>query len=370
MRLLLCSYYYPPSVGGLERQSHLLARGLSRRGHEVRVVSARLDGMLEYETLDGVAIHRVPTGSGNRWRKMATYLAGLTAQVGRHSRWADVIQVQQALYPAAAVAALAKLARRPLVVRNSGSGRFGAVNVMTGLPAGRLALWLIGQGATVVSLGEEMAGELRGAGIRRIKEIHNGVEIPEAVGPQERAEAKARFGLDGPVALYAGRFDEEKGVELLLDVWQTGRLANAQLCLVGAGPMQAALEQRARALGAQAKFFPPATDLRPYFAAADVFLLPSYSEGISNALLEAMAHGVAPLASDVGGNRTVISNPEIGVLAAREPQAFSNALGALLGDLTATRAMGERARQHVARAFSVDAMLDAYEALYRELSGR
>jgi glycosyltransferase involved in cell wall biosynthesis len=372
VNLLLSSYYYPPSVGGVERQSHLLARGLAKRGHTVRVIAAKLDGMSAEETLDGVAIVRVPPGTGGRVRKMATYLAGMSRAALAMGRSANVIQVQQALYPAAAMALVATTLRRPLVVRNSGSGRFGAVSVMSALPLGKASLRLIGAKATVVSLGKEMTQELREIPMKRIREIPNGVEIPPPISLEERAAARARFGAkeDAPVAVYVGRLDEEKGVELLFDAWAKAAPKAARLFIVGTGPSDAALRVRAQTMGepgARITFFAPTSELRPYFAAANVFVLPSHSEGISNALLEAMAHGTASLATDVGGNRTVVSSGEVGVLAARETQVFGHELARLLERREDTRALGERAREHVRARFSVDAMLDAYESLYADL---
>lgn len=372
MNLLLCSYFYPPSVGGLERQSHLLARGLVGRGHEVRVITARLDGMRDTDVLDGVQIQRVSRGSDDRFRNMGTYLRNMAAAALATRRWADVIQVQQALYPAALMTGVAALLRRPLVVRNSGSGCFGAVSVMSRLPGGRASLRLIGRHATLVSLSEEMTDELRRVPARRIREIPNGVEIPEAISDAERERARARLGLEPgeAVALYFGRLDAEKGLELLFEAWARHAPRAARLLVTGSGRLEAALRAHARQMGESGDriaFFGATEALRPFLAAADVFVLPSHSEGLSNSLLEAMAHGLAPLATDVGGNRAIVSSAAVGALAPRHCDVFGEKLAQLLADRPAARAIGERARAHVRVHYSAPAMLAAYEALYAEL---
>jgi glycosyltransferase involved in cell wall biosynthesis len=244
---------------------------------------------------------------------------------------------------------------------------------MSALPLGAFSLRLIGRTATVVSLGREMSKELACVPMRRVREIPNGVELPAAVSDAERAQVRAALGIapGAGVALYFGRLDEEKGVELALEAWVRVAPDGARLLIVGSGPGEAATRAMAQGMGARGArivFFPSTSDLRPYLAAADVFVLPSHSEGISNSLLEAMAHGVAPLATDVGGNRTVIASPEVGVLAPREPEIFGAELARLLGDRPSARALGERARAHVEAHFSVGAMLDAYEALYVEVA--
>jgi glycosyltransferase involved in cell wall biosynthesis len=372
VNVLFASYFYPPSVGGVERQSHLLARGLVARGHQVRVVAARLGGMRTTETLDGVQVQRVSPGRGSGFRKMGTYLCNMAAAVLATRRWADVIQVQQALYPAAAMTGVAAVLGRPLVVRNSGSGRFGAVSVMSTLPGGKASLRQIGRRATVVSLSEEMTAELQGVPMRRIREIPNGVEIPEAISDEERRRARDRLGLDSSdaVALYFGRLDEEKGLALMFEAWAMHAPRGARLLVTGSGLLQADLRERARQMGepgARIAFFEATQELRPYLAAADVFVLPSHSEGLSNSLLEAMAHGLTPLATDVGGNRAVVSSGAVGVLAPRDPDVFGEKLAQLLAGRSEARAIGERARAHVLANYSAQAMLDAYEALYAEL---
>jgi glycosyltransferase involved in cell wall biosynthesis len=370
MRLLLSSYFYPPSIGGVELQSHLLARSMVKRGHAVRVVSARLPGFRPHEDVDGVHICRVSPGHGSRWQKMVTYLAGMLAETIRWSHWADIIHVQQVLYPAAAVAMLAPFLRRPLVVGNTGSGIFGGVQLMRRVPFGRFSLRLIANNATGVSLNAEMTAEMREAGFRRLVVIPSGVEFPARVTSQGHHDARVHLGVDGPIVLYVGRLDAEKGVDLLIDAWHLLQSPDATLLLVGDGPERQKLEQLATSgvNRTPIRFEGPSTDVHRYYAAADVFVLPSRSEGLSNALLEAMASGLPVVATDVGGNRQVIDTPLIGKLVApSDPRSLRDAIAQLLANPAMRRAMGQSARAHVQAAYSIEGMLDCYERLYRTL---
>jgi glycosyltransferase involved in cell wall biosynthesis len=364
VRLLLSSYFYLPSVGGVERQSHLLARGLVGRGHSVRVIAALQPGFAAEETLDGVRIERVSAGEGSRYRRMATYLAAMTAAVFRHRGEADVVQVQQALYPAAALALASPALRRPLVVSNRGSGRDGAVQLMRRLPLGDASLRLIGARATCIALTSEMVSEMSEAGMNRIVVIPNGVEVPPLPTPAQRAEARRGFGLSGPVVVFVGRLEAQKNVALLLAAWARAAPA-ATLLVVGDGPERPALER----LGtASVRFCGAVEDARPHLRAADVFVLPSRSEGIPNALLEAMAHGVASIGTAVAGTQRILDRPGLGLLVTSEDEAaLAGALLRLLGDRGERSAIGLAGREHVARHFSVEAMLDAHEQLYRGL---
>lgn len=110
---------------------------------------------------------------------------------------------------------------------------------------------------------------------------------------------------------------------------------------------------------------PPTVQVERAYAAADVFVLPSISEGLSNALLEAMASGLTVVASRVGGTAEVLRDGETGLLFDPEDSAGLRAqlLSAAAETQTAAR-LGPAARR-AALAFSIDAVAESYEELYR-----
>lgn len=374
MNIVLVSYAYPPSIGGLERQSHLLARSLVARGHRVRVIALHRAGTPRREVLDGVEVRRVPAGSGGRWSRMATFLVGVTAALVALGRTADVIQVQQVLHPAAAVSLVGRSLLRPVIARNSGSGRFGGVQLMRRLPLGRLSLGIVARLATGVALNGEMADEMREAGFRKVVRIPNGVEIPPETTPASRQDARERLGLRGPMVLFLGRLDEEKGADALLRAWASVATSSATLLVVGDGPARDQLRALAASLGepaASIRFCGATTDPDLYLRAADVVVVPSASEGMSNVLLEAMAHARPVIASDVAGAREVIERPELGMLVpVGAARALAEAIDRMLSDGAAASRAGRAAREHVAARYRVDAMVTAYEHLYREVAHR
>jgi glycosyltransferase involved in cell wall biosynthesis len=268
------------------------------------------------------------------------------------------------------MALIAPLLHRPLVIRNAGSGEFGGVQLMRRMPLGPLGLKLMARAATGVSLNAEMTREMRDAGFRRVVEIPNGVEVPPETTPEGRAAARQRLGIDGPMALYIGRLEREKGVGLLLQAWRQLDIEGAKLLIVGDGPEQESLLGNTREAQTNSiRLVGTSSDVRPYLQAADLFALPSRSEGISNALLEAMASGLAVVATDVGGNRHVIRNPDVGTLVpALQAERFRDALRGLLLSPELRRAQGIAARNYVAAHYSADRMVDAYEQLYLDLT--
>jgi glycosyltransferase involved in cell wall biosynthesis len=105
--------------------------------------------------------------------------------------------------------------------------------------------------------------------------------------------------------------------------------------------------------------------------AADLFVLPSLSEGISNALLEAMAQGLPCIATDIPGNRDLIRDGETGLLVPTgDPGALAQRIALLAGDEGLRASLGRAARRLVEVRFDIDSVAREYAALYRGLLAR
>ena len=173
-----------------------------------------------------------------------------------------------------------------------------------------------------------------------------------------------------PVVVYTGRLSPEKGVDVLVDAWAEARRRGClgTLCLVGDGPERQALERRAVALGVRGatRFAGPTADVAPWLQAADVFVLPSRQEGLSVALLEAMAAGVPAVATEVGGTREAVGGTAVLVPPA-DPRALAEALCALLDEPGRARELGEAARVRVLSRFGILNVARRHLELYREV---
>jgi glycosyltransferase involved in cell wall biosynthesis len=110
------------------------------------------------------------------------------------------------------------------------------------------------------------------------------------------------------------------------------------------------------------------TDLHEYLSAADIFVLPSRSEGFSNALIEAMAASLPIVATDVGGNAEAVNDGVNGILVPPEdPAALSEAISRLLSDPSQARKMGEAGRVLAAKQFTTEAMMNQITNTYQIL---
>ncbi len=229
----------------------------------------------------------------------------------------------------------------------------------------------------------------------RIEVIPNGVDLPgPAAGAladwrrARREEARRRLeSLTGPlpetIVGCAGRLDPIKGHRLLLEAMATlfppaGRPAGPgpdpadrlALVLAGGGSERAALEALAsRApLAGRVRLLGERADLPDLLPAFDLFVLPSRAEGMSNALLEAMAEGIPAIATRAGGSSEAIEPGVSGILVdPGDRAALAGAIGALAADPDRARALGLAGRERVRSRFSVERMLGAYHRLYEFL---
>jgi sugar transferase (PEP-CTERM/EpsH1 system associated) len=165
------------------------------------------------------------------------------------------------------------------------------------------------------------------------------------------------------------RLAPEKGLGVLLEAFRSlrARRPNVRLSIVGDGPERARLEEKAASLGlGDAVLFPGRQDaVAKWLATFDLFVLPSLTEGIPLALLEAMAAGVPVVATRVGGVPEVVTDPRYGVLvAAGSPDALETAVEELIDNPSARRTIGEAGAERVREAFSLRSMAAGYRSVY------
>jgi starch synthase (maltosyl-transferring) len=205
----------------------------------------------------------------------------------------------------------------------------------------------------------------------RLRLVRGGVDpdpIRQAV-PLERTELGLPQGA--PMLMWVGRLDPVKGLDHLLVAFRAvADRSPAHLVLAGGGPLRGRLQTQADqlGLGRRVHFLGPRGDVPRLLRSCDLFVFPSRTEGLPNALLEAMAAGCAIIATDVPGNRDLIEHGENGLLVPYgEPQALAAAMTSLLSDPAVARQLGEAAVLTIARHWHIRHTIAAYETLYREV---
>lgn len=222
----------------------------------------------------------------------------------------------------------------------------------------------------------EVMSRTQGVPRDRIKIIHNGVSS-HPVYPEAEAKAlRESLGLrdDDRVVGSVGRLDYVKGHDRLIKAMSGLRaegMVNVKLLLVGDGPARSDLVRQAAEFGLddQVVFagFQPVS--RKFLELMDLFVLPSRSEGLSVALLEAMAAGVPVLATDAGSNREVLADGEAGTVLPEDERQWPAAVAAALSGREVVRKRTAAAVQRVALCYSLETTLGFYEEYYKILVG-
>ena len=203
--------------------------------------------------------------------------------------------------------------------------------------------------------------------------VVNGVDVARlGATALDRWDARKALGLPaaGPVVGCAARFDRVKRLDTLLRAVARVPDTTLRVVLVGRGDEAARLRALAASLGlgGRAVFPGEILDAARVFPAFDVYAAPSAKEGMPLAVLEAMALGVPVLASDIPAHRETLGDASPGLVAGT-PEALGAALGGLLADPEARRALGAEQRTRARSEFDARQMLAAVEAIYGGILG-
>jgi len=369
-----------PWSGGTQKQAISLANALQLQGvslslldmqHRLRRTAGQRYAWFwpHSDMHGGVKVTHLPTlGCQPAWSFLGSFL--IWAYI-HHKRFQIIHAHGTALGVVGAL--VGSLMRKKVVVKIPG---MEAVQYLKGnTRSRRIRRWILMQYSDrLIAVSNDMAQTLQAIGIHpeKIALIPNGVPCAEACGNADSIALKREWLGDAelPVVLYVGRLAEEKGVDRLLTVWASLRTSvEAVLLLVGDGPLKTDLDAMVQRLELQSsvRFLGPQEEVSKFYAMADLFVLPSRSEGMSNALLEAMVAGVPSIASDVGGNREVIQHAETGFLVNWEDSAAcADLLRDLLADVHRRQGIAEAAKNRV-REFALPRVAERYRHLYHRL---
>ncbi|MDD5491841.1 MAG: glycosyltransferase family 4 protein [bacterium] len=373
--MVLARFY--PVLGGTEKQALLLAKQLLREGVELFVVTARLPGQKSYEEIETVKIYRT-----------ASFFTGLSGSLlfmfsafiflWRRRYHFDLIHVFLAGSPALLALFAGKLLRKKVLLKFGGAGPTGDIGTSRSSLPGKIKLRLLKTkiSAYIVPT-QEIGDEIRQQGFSpdRIRLITNGVDLEKYAPVPVAEKIRLRQELKLPsqaLVLSAGRLEKGKGVDVLLTCWPSvcQHFPEAHLLVLGEGTLRHELETMAVGLPCrdQVHFLRVVNEISGYLQSADLFVLPSLAEGLSNVLLEAMACGLPVVAADLPGNKELITNNVHGILTrAGVSASLSAGILSLLGDQSRQEALGRKARERAA-AYSIELIAKEYKKLYQTLA--
>lgn len=358
-------------MGGLLVHVRTLAQGLLDAGHQLDVILSpdpNVDHLAGQISDAGATVHRL----GVRGK---TDLAGMRALKRRvatvqpdivHTHLSSPVEATPALL-AARWAGRHRMVTTEHAPKHAPLRRFYSATVKQALGRSLDAVIVVCR-ADAEYLVQEF-----GLDARSITVIHNGICDPGDPAPS-RQEARSKLRLvdeTGFFVGYAGSLSVQKGVRDLIDAARETDIPGLVVALAGEGQLRVDLEAQRSELPYRLELLGQLPDIRTFLAALDVFVLPSHSESMPLALLEAMHAGLPILSTDVGGIPEALQDGVSGVLIPpARPAKICQALQSLWSDRGMRSRMGAEAQAIARQRFSATRMVSQVEVLYERLVER
>lgn len=337
-------------------------------------------GKTQQETYPLFAMQHYLAKSEPKLMSQFIYTRRGRAWMARHAREFDVVHGLQGFHSTVVPCLEAQKHGVPSVVKFAVHGvelaEKSGVRGLLKMATRRRAL--VAQLSGVIAISHDIVEELLGYGIpeERIARIPNGVDTTAFAPPVDdaaRSALRRELGWnDRPTIVFVGAISGRKRSHLLVEAVGLLRREGVDCQLVLAGPEQdtaysTAMRERAKSLDIVDRViwagFSP--NVAPIYRAGDLFALPSSSEGLPNAMLEAMASGLPAVGTRISGIVDLIAPGRTGQLVEPDPASIAGALKEFVTDLPGCRAAGSAAREFILQGYSVEAVLDAHERLFR-----
>jgi len=380
INLLMIISLFHPFVGGAEKECQKLSKRLMEEGISVTVLTQHCDGLPEYEVIDGISVYRKIKG----WHLFEiSYMVSVLHFLFNNRKNFNVIQCF-GLYLYIPPALIMKyLFGKKVIARLECAGHYGDFWRINQL---RWRTFVMGSAKrldNIITISTDIEEELVANNFPAKKLVHiaNSVNVDQFKPSDNHTKDKPSKAI-----CFVGRLEEQKGLDYLIRAMDIVREKEhaVKLFVVGDGQMKASLESLCEELQLQNRVFlvGATDDVLTYYQAADVFVLPSISEGLPLSLLEAMSCALPVVATLVGGNAEMVdSNCDVGEIAIndyhigehgilvnpRDTKGLAKALLRLLKDDALSQQLGSKARILVESKFSLDKIVKEYVELYSHL---
>lgn len=355
-------------VGGLERVSVDLSRGLMERGHHVQLCTLSTKGPLgleaERDGFDVFCMHKKPGVDFRLPFRISKIIS---------DNEIDLIHTHNAAGLLYGVSGAFLSGLRSIVHTEHGKDLdYSEKGILQACKK-----FLLRRLISVVAVSPELRRELlmeHALRSDRVTVITNGIDTEHFYQPGQRAEKRRELGLKSKdfVIGSIGRLVAIKNHKFLILVFRKviEKFSEAKLLIVGDGPLKEKLVNDTRSIGLESSvmFLGQRRDIAELLSTFDLFVLPSLTEGISITLLEAMAGAIPAIASTVGGNGEIIEDGRSGILLGlRDPLLWAETIKALKQDTEKRLVLGEAGRRRAIEKFSLSHVVRNYEKLYENV---
>jgi glycosyltransferase involved in cell wall biosynthesis len=371
--LFIIRYFYP-FIGGTEKQALALASRVVKKGIPVTIVTSRFEmEWPRFEFMEGVQIVRL---SSPRIKGLGAliFLACLMGYLVKHRKQFSHIHTFQISYTSAVSILLGYLLKKPSLLKVASSGRGGDILKAQETLWGRLFLFMAKKASRIIAVSTTVEQELMAAAVNPVKvsRISNGVDLEQFSPGEDKSRLRKALQLpEKQTIVYTGRLSIEKGVDFLVrSFFQVDSTGDYQLIIIGDGPEREHIVQLLDNThrGESVLLLDSIDAVAPYLHAADLFILPSRFEGLSNALLEAMACALPVISTRVGGSTDIIEHGSNGLLVdVDSEEQLRSAIARVLNDLPLAARLGKGARKTIEEHHDLNSIADTYRMLYKRM---
>lgn len=360
-----------------------LAEELTRQGHQVQLVTAQWHPDWPKQISHrGIPVVRLPNPSVRGWGTVR-YMMSLGRWLRTHQTQLDAVYVSMLKHSAVVATSRLQGSKVPVILRAEGAGETGDCAFHESANFGHRIRRTCQQADGFVAPSQQIFDEMISSGFERDK-IHfipNGVRVGATRSDEQRRAARAALAAANPIltlaesaplVVFTGRLHPGKGLTKVVRAWPyvLQRFPMARLWLIGEGPQEGELASMVGAMGLQSRIILPGAfdTVEDVLAAADAFVLPSLHEGMSIALLEAMAAELPCVVSDIPGNRILIDHDETGlVFPVDDVSVLADSIIQVLESQLLAKRLGEAARLRVIQHFSLERSATDHVNYFRSL---
>lgn len=359
LSILMLISSFTPLIGGAEKQAMLLAQTLARRGHQVQIITRHVSGTPKHETVHGVSIWRV---GSHRPGKIWSILSALKWiwSVWKIRNKIDILHAHQPYSSALTAGLLGRLTKKPVICK---------------IPGNRAAnyyllkrKWILESfiSAFIVPNKSIEQAMIDNHSVTKIHLIPNGERFFE--------NNSTTLVRNSNIVLFVGRLQQVKGADILLKaiprVLQS--FPKAHFIFIGDGSQRDNLEDRAKQMGVSNAVtftgFLERSQVEKYYSTSSLMVNSSRSEGICNAILEAINHKLPLVASNINGNKDLLADEETALLfEINNIHQLSDAILRILKNPELGIFLADHAYQETAQKYDIERVADAYELLYKDL---
>ncbi|MGI9197736.1 MAG: glycosyltransferase family 4 protein [Candidatus Nanopelagicales bacterium] len=371
-RILHVSWEYPPLVyGGLGRHVHALAEAQAELGHEVTVLTQSVQGAPDDSVANGVRVVRVPRDPPAVPFDEEHLLAWVLSMETAMTRRGEALVVESA--PQVVHAHDWMVAHAAVALRDaSGAALVATIHATeAGRHQGWLPTelsgsihtvedWLLHQADRVIACSHHMRGEIQGlhdVDIDRLDVVANGIDLDRWMArPLDVETARASYAASGPLVVFCGRLEWEKGVHTLIDAIPRLHLPGLRVVIAGRGGAMEDLRQQVRKLRVSSAVtfagWIPERELHGLMTAADALVVPSIYEPFGLVALEGAALSAPLVVARTGGLAEFVRDGETGrTFVPGDADDLARAVTEAVLDHESSRAMASAARERLRTAY-------------------